>query len=191
MNEVAPGFAPLPKRGRPKKPVEEPKKVLVGRVPLRGEDFAKKTEYSLAEDDEPDRLKIAKALIPEGVDLQWVTDTILGQPQPQRRARFQRRGWQAVHCGDFDGRFDYFMPDGHTGEISVDGLVLHCRPMELTLQARKRDEFRARQQVAIKEQQIHGGDIQGVTLDTRHQTALRTNKVNKTYEQIPVPHDDE
>jgi hypothetical protein len=37
-------------------------------------------------EEAPDKLRIAKELIPEGMDLQWVTDSVFGQPTPQRRA---------------------------------------------------------------------------------------------------------
>lgn len=187
MEEVAPGFLPKRKPGRPPKPEGEKKSLASGRAPLRASDFTSGKVASLEPDEGEDRLKIPRELIPDGVDMQWVTDSIFGQPQPDRRARFQRRGWQSVHTGDFEGRFDYFMPTGYKGEISVEGLVLHCRPMEMTKQARRIDNERARQQVAIKEQQMRGGDVQGVTLDTRHQSALKTNRVSKSYERIPVP----
>lgn len=137
-----------------------------------------------------DRLAIAPELIPENMSLQWVTDSVLGQPQPQRRAQFERRGWTPVHPQDFDGRFDgKFTPVGSTSEINVDGLVLMARPIEFTNQARKRERARAIEQVRIKEQALRGGDLP-VTLDASHPSAVRSNVINRTMERIQIPSDE-
>lgn len=139
------------------------------------------------EDETPDRLRISRDRIPEGMDAQWVTDSILGQPQPQRRALFERKGWTPVHQDDFDGRFDgEFMPTGAQGEIKVDGAVLMMRPLELSLRAKAADLRAAREQVSIKEQTLKGGDL-GTSLDSQHHTALRSNKITKTIERIAIP----
>src|SRR5262245_42749559 len=83
--------------------------------------------YDALPDVDDDRLKVPKDVIPDGMDYLWVTDSILGQPWPQRRARFERRGWRPVPSSRHDGMF---MPKGYVGEINVDGLVLMERPME-------------------------------------------------------------
>lgn len=137
--------------------------------------------------DSQDKLRISRDRIPEGMDAQWVTDSIFGQPQPQRRAIFERTGWTPVHQDDFDGRFDgEFMPAGQSGEIKVDGSVLMMRPLEISTRAKRNDLRAAREQVAIKEQSLRGGDV-GTSLDSTHHTALRSNKINKTVERISVP----
>jgi len=138
--------------------------------------------------DNPDRLHIPRNEIPEGMDLQWVTDSVFGQPQPERRATFEKRGWTPVHQEDFDGRFDgRFMPKGKDGEIKMDGSVLMARPLELSLKAKRADRRAALEQVAVKEQGLISGDIKGVALDTQHTTALRSNKINKSFERISIP----
>lgn len=139
------------------------------------------------DDDEDDRLHISKELIPDGMDYQFVTDSVLGQPFPQRRARFERKGWTPVPAMRHDGMF---MPKGHQGEINVDGLILMERPLELSIRARQRNNQRARDQVHAKEAQLTGGDIPGVSLDTHHKSAVRTNKVNKSYERFTPPDED-
>ena len=80
------------------------------------------------------------------------------------------------------------MPKGTKSgvEISQGGLVLMARPMELSKQSRAHEYSRARQQVRIKEQQITGGDL-NTSLDSRHPSALRFNKIEKSMERIPVP----
>ncbi len=184
---TAPPIPPreMRKGGRPRK------RVLTPRQPVHEElrPLSKQAaDYAMDyDDDDDDRLKIHRNEIPDGMDYQWVTDSILGQPAPQRRARFERKGWQPVPAARHDGRF---MPKGFQGEINVDGLVLMERPMELTIRARQRDHFRATGQVKAKEAQLTGGDVRGVTLDTRHETALRTNKVRKSYERFTPPNED-
>lgn len=139
-----------------------------------------------------DRLHIPKSDIPEGADLMWVVDSVLGQPQPQHRGQFERKGWTPVHQKDFGGLYDgRFMSKGVPGEINVDGLVLMVRPIELTMKSREREKRQAREQVRIKEQALFGGDLPGVTLSPDHPSARASNRINKTVERIAIPQDDE
>lgn len=145
----------------------------------------------IEEEASEDRLAIPKELIPEGMALQWVTDSVLGQPQPQRRAQFEKRGWTPVHPQDFNGRFDgKFTPTGSSAEINVDGLVLMARPIEYTNRARKQEFRKAVEQVRIKEQSLRQGDLP-ITLDPSHPTAVRSNVINRTMERVSIPTDDE
>lgn len=142
--------------------------------------------YNAAEDSE-DKLHIDRELFPEGYDLQWVTDRVYGQPQPQHRAQFERKGWTPVHQEDFDGAFDgKFMAKGKEGEIDVDGLVLMARPLEYSVRAKQSDRRKAQEQVFIKEQALRGGDLP-VSLDSQHPTAIGSNKINRSYERIDIP----
>jgi hypothetical protein len=61
------------------------------------------------------------------------------------------------------------------------------RPKELTARAEKADRRRAQEQVAIKEQALTGGDMPGVSLDARHQSATNTNRIRRSVERIEVP----
>lgn len=179
-------------KGRPRT-----RKTEVGAAPLR-----KPMRWTMAagarwegadinEEVSEDRLSVPKEMIPEGMTLQWVTDSVFGQPMPQRRAQFERRGWTPVHPQDFDGRFDgKFTPLGATNEINVDGLVLMARPAEFTEKARKRDRMKATEQVRIKEQSLRGGDLP-VTLDAGHPSAVRSNMINRTMERVHIPNDSE
>ncbi len=139
--------------------------------------------------DTPDRLHIPRHQIPDGMDFQWVTDSIYGQPQAQQRAEFEKKGWTPVYQEDFDGRFDgKFMPKGKDGEINVDGVVLMARPLELSLKAKQKDRRAALEQVAIKEQALRGGDL-GTSLDTSAPNAVNLNRngIKKTIERIAIP----
>lgn len=119
-----------------------------------------------------------------GQDYLWVTASIYGQPQPQRLSRFQRQGWRPVMAAQFDG---LFMPKGHKGYIEVDGLVLHERSKKISDLARAHEIKKARGQIRAKEAQLLGGQVDGVTLDTQHPSALRSNRINKSYEKIDIP----
>jgi len=144
------------------------------------------------EDQSQDRLSIPPELFPEGFDFQWITDSVLGQAFPRIRADFERKGWTPVHQQDFDGILDgKFMPKGMDGPIEVDGLVLMARPLELSIRAKKMDHQRAREAVLIKQQQLTGGDMPGVSLDSRHPSAVNSNRINRTIEPITIPSDGE
>lgn len=174
-----------PKRGpgRPKKEEAAPPKHKMKAKP-NWEDIDPNIE------DTPDRLRIPQEMWPEGMSLQWVTDSVLGQSMGQHRATFERSGWTPVHQSDFDGRFDgMFMQRGAEGEIKYEGMVLMARPMELTLKARREEQRKAREQVQIKEAAWKTGDLPNVTLDSQHKSALQTNKIGRSYERIDVPKD--
>ncbi len=179
-NEVNPNEAPKRKRGRPKKVKITPD----SREPMR-QAMHEDDEFVYRPDDENDRLKVAKELIPDGQDYLWVTGSIYGQPQPQRLARFQRQGWQPVPASRHDG---LFMPKGHQGYIEVDGLILHERSLKISDMARAFERKRAKGQIRAKEAQLLGGGMD-VTLDSQHPSALRSNRINKSYEKIEIPED--
>lgn len=139
--------------------------------------------------DTPDRLHIDASLIPEGMSLQWVTNSVFGQETPQHRSKFEARGWTPVHQEDFDGQFNgLFGSRDAPGEINVDGLVLMARPIELTQAATKREKIKAMDQVRLKEQGLLSGDV-NTGFDPTHPSAIRSNKINKTLERIEIPED--
>lgn len=176
-------------RGRPRKTQVE-REVMREPVRTKSWDMKAKPNWETIDptiEDSPDRLYVDPSLIPEGMSLQWVVDSIFGQEQSQARGTFERTGWTPVHQSDFGGQFDgRFMPKGKEGEINVDGLVLMARPKAMTDKARRAETKRAYEQVAIKEQALRGGDIP-ITLDSRHPSATNTNKINKSYERIEIP----
>ncbi len=141
-------------------------------------------------EDNPDKLNIPIDMIPEGMDLLWVTNEVLGKPFPEMRSARQQNGWAPVHQSDFNARYDgWFMAKGVEGEITKGGSVLMTRPMKYSIKARQAEKRRALEQVAIKEQSVTGGDMRGITLDTTHDTALRSNRINKSVERIAIPED--
>lgn len=138
-----------------------------------------------------DSLHIPQHMIPEGIDLQWVTDSVLGQPAPQTRMGYEINGWQPVTGQMWSNRFDgMFLKKGHQGEINVGGLVLMERPMELTLEARGEDKKAADFARLAHEAQLRGGHLKEVSLDTQHPTARAKTFVNREVVRgMPVPKD--
>ena len=138
-----------------------------------------------------DRLYIPPAMIPEDIDLQWVTSELLGMPTVQSRQGFEINGWEPVSGQMWNDLFDgMFMPRGHRGEINVGGLVLMWRPIELTLEAREEDRQAAMSAVHRHEQTLLGGAIKGVTLDTSHPSArAKTRLTREVVSGMPIPKD--
>ena len=178
--------APRRGPGRPKK-VEEPPAHT--RHKMKAKPNWEEEDIGGLPDESPDRLGIHPDLVPEGMSLQWVTDSVYGQQMPQHRARFEKRGWTPVHQEDFEGVLDgMFMPKGMEGEIKVDGMVLMARPVEMTRKANLADRRKAQDVIRIKEQALRGGDI-NTSLDSQHPSALNTNRINRTMERVEVPSD--
>jgi hypothetical protein len=173
--------------GRPRKVATKPEP-----TPKKNPEYKMKAKpnwetFTADEVDTPDRLRIDPSLIPEGMSAVWVTDSVYGQGVPQHRAEFEKKGWTPVHQEDFDGQFNgMFMPKGAPGEINVEGMVLMMRPKEITDKAKILERRKANEQVAIKEQAFRSGDMP-ISLDPRHETAVRTNRINKSIERISIP----
>lgn len=126
------------------------------------------------------------------IDLQWVTNTIAGQPATKERQEFAVNCWEPVTPDMFDGYFDgMFMPKGYKGEIIYDACVLMWRPMELTLEARGEERHAAVQARGSQEQQMKTGRLPGVNpdmLNPSHPSARATTRLTGTRERyIPTP----
>lgn len=131
---------------------------------------------------------IPQEWIPDGMDLQWNVDSILGQPSVQDRVEMEQQAWEPVDPSKepfkhLDGKF---MRAGHKGEINVGGLVLMWRPLELTLEARQEELLAARQARYVEEQKMAAGRPDGVNpdmLNPNHGSAPRQTFFRK--ERIP------
>ena len=137
-----------------------------------------------------DELKIAKDQLPEGMTLQWVTESVYGQLMPQHTQRFTNSGWTEVHQEDFDGAYEgWFMAKNEQGPIRKDGLILMAKPTPLVEKSKQRDLRAAREQVAIKEQALHGGDMPGV-MGADHPSARRFNHISREMGRVVTPSED-
>ncbi len=135
-------------------------------------------------EEESDMLFIPPEIVPDGMRYNWKTFSVLGQPQARRFGRYQTTGWEPVPASRHPG---LFTPKDYVGHIEYDGLVLMEKPEELCKITEAREFKKAREQVQTKEQQLRGGHLEGVSLDTKHRSALNTNRINKSFERIDVP----
>jgi hypothetical protein len=160
--------------------------------PSSGEEVAPKKAKAVridparqaAVEEESDMLYVPPEIIPDGMRYNWKTLSVYGQQQSRRFGRFQTTGWEPVPASRHPG---LFTPLGYEGFIEYDGLVLMEKPEHMCLQTEAREFEKARGQVRTKEQQLRGGDIRGVGFDTQHQSALKSNKINKSYERFEPP----
>ncbi len=140
-------------------------------------------------EESPDEFNISRDKFPEGMDLQWWTAEIYGQPMKQRMATAARGGWTQVHDTDFDNWHHrvlgarYGLDDG--GFIVHKGTALHARPQEISDRSKAREIRKARDVIATREQAFKGGDI-GAT-GANHPSALATNKISRSIERIDIP----
>jgi hypothetical protein len=85
--------------------------------------------------------EIVAAHLEEGFTLEWKRVEVLGKTQDSYIAQTARGGWEPVMAERWPGRF---LPEGQTGAIVVDGLMLMERPQVLTDEAIREDKANAR-----------------------------------------------
>ena len=141
-------------------------------------------DRQMALEEESDMLYIPPEIIPDGMRYNWKTFSVLGQQQARRFGRYEATGWSPVPASRHPG---LFTPKGYEGHIEYDGLVLMEKPEEMCRQTEAREFMKARAQVAGKEAQLRGGDIEGVGFDTKHRSARQATRINKSYEPFRVP----
>lgn len=126
---------------------------------------------------------LAKVRQEYGADLQWVTDSVLGQATPQVRMSYEVNAWEPVTPDMFDGIFDgMFMKKGHTGEINFEGLVLMWRPYELTEEAKAEEQAARNNALLAQSNMLKSGQIPGFSagFEPDHPTALARNVVQRS-----------
>lgn len=128
--------------------------------------------------------EVMEKLHADGVDVQWVTDSVLGKAEPAMRQDFEINAWEPVTSKMFGGIFDgMFTRRGHDGEIMYNGLVLMWRPLELTLEARAEEVAARNAQLRAQESMIKGGmAIPGLAsgFEAAHPSALAGNKLTRS-----------
>lgn len=128
-----------------------------------------------------------------GIDLQWVTDSVLGQPSPQNRMAYEINCWEPVTPDMFDGMFDgMYSKRGHKGEINYEGLVLMWRPLELTLEARAEDMQARNNQLSAQANMLKSGQIPGFSpgFEPDHPTAISRNVLTRSVKApMEIPRD--
>lgn len=118
----------------------------------------------------------------DGLALQYIAEECYGKSLDRDVAQYVRNGWTRVEAGDIDGI--------HGDALGYGGLRLYARPVELERKAKEHDKRKAAAVVATKNQGLLSGDLPGVTLDARHPSAVRNNRINRTIEPIAIPRDE-
>lgn len=172
------------RRGRPPKVRVDDSHANVDKSVTKNPNFARWENFEAAEEDHGMGPQyVPPEIIPDGIEYQWVNDTVHGEKQATR-FDYERTGWMPVPA-DRPGHEGRWMASGSKGEIIYKGMVLMERPKYMSDRARAKELRAAREQVFIKEAQLKGGDIKGVSLDTQHPRAIATNRISKSYEPIP------
>lgn len=131
-------------------------------------------------DEGTDEFYIDPSIVPDGWSYEWKTKTVLGAEDPAYQVSLARKGWEPVEAT----RHPELMPSGFKDtEIGRKGMVLMERPLELTEEARRIEQRRARLQVRHKEEQLAaapGGQFE------RNNKDSSLIKVKKSWEKIPV-----
>jgi hypothetical protein len=132
-------------------------------------------------DDSTDEFHIPKSDIPEGWDYQWKRQSLLGKEDPTYEVMLARTGWEAVPLS----RHPHYMPEGYVGTtILRRGMLLMERPLEITLEVRRMENKRARNQVRIREQQLTQAPAGQFERDNEGSSLA---SVKKGYAPIVVP----
>ena len=134
IDRASPQFSPLPSaNGRA---------VAVGRG---GEQLSRRRTIS------SDQFYINPEWVPQDWDWQWNVYEVLGQPQTASRIGMAENGWRPVTADRLPG---LFMPEGYSGPIIRDGLILEERPMALTLEAKREEGMKASKLVSDQMEQL-------------------------------------
>ena len=125
-----------------------------------------------------DIFHIDPSAIPTGLSYEWKRHTVYGKGDLSYDIKMREQGWLPVDAS----RHPELVPDGHTGAIIRDGLILMERPIELTQEALDEDRLLAKAAVDAKKQQL--GQAPKGTM-TRDHPGVRP-VVRTTYESMPI-----
>lgn len=159
------------------------------RNPVRGETPRERAAKRAAQvrehigslDEGNDEFYIDPNIIPDGWSYEWKNKTVLGAEDPAYAVGLARKGWEPVDAS----RHPEMMPAGSKdAHILRKGMILMERPAELTDEAKRIENRRARDQVRVKEDQLISakpGQFE------RNNKDMPLAKVKKGYEAIQIP----
>jgi hypothetical protein len=138
-------------------------------------------EQTSSDDDGADKFYVDPKIIPDGWSYEWKMFTVLGKENPSYQIAMAHKGWEAVPRS----RHPHLMPINYQGEtIEREGMLLMERPLEITQEARARDQRIARAQVRGKEEQLGGAPAGTFERSNKDQSLV---KVKKSFEHVPIP----
>jgi hypothetical protein len=115
----------------------------------------------------------------EGVKLQWFTDTVYGDASYSQVAIAEQNGWERIS-----------VEDGFPGVARVEhgGQVLMARPMAIHKKAEREEKAAAEAAPLRLKQKAGEGDLPGISPEaSRHPSARRSNKINRSFERLEIP----
>jgi hypothetical protein len=121
-----------------------------------------------------DPMAFDKRIIPEGMDYQWKTETIYGEPQRAHQIDLRENHWRAVPAS----RHPELSQDEDT-VIRRGGSILMERPKYLSDEAAMEDILAAREPIEQQEQLMFGTPAGHMTRD--HPSVRRASYVNRQY----------
>ena len=160
------------------------------RAPMRADDPRARAAQRTAEirghigdlDQGTDKFRAPPA--PAGWTYEWKRKTVAGQEDPAYQIGLARMGWEPVatlrHPEEMPGK-------GNHPVIERDGMILMERPAEITAEAKRIADRRAKEQVRGKQEQLSRaptGDSSGGFAADHPQTRA---KIKQSYEPIKIP----
>lgn len=128
-----------------------------------------------------DKFYIDPRTVPDGWTYEWKVKTVLNAENPQHQLELQRRGWTPVPYS----REPHRMPVGWKGQtIEMDGMILMERPQEITDEAIRDRQRRARMQVRAKEEQLSAAPVGQFERANKDSSLV---KVKRAYEPMAIP----
>jgi len=97
-----------------------------------------------------DRFHVPEALMKPGWSYEWKRKTTMGMPDLPYEMSLKMNHWAPVQAEQMPG----LMPDGYSGAIERDGMVLMTRPAYLTDEARQEDRLLAIEQIRAKQEAL-------------------------------------
>jgi|SRR6516225_5417542 hypothetical protein len=123
----------------------------------------------------------------DGYVVEWKAVEVLGQPQ--KEGSWLSNGWEPCLRSDFGGLLKNIGDQGGPDDshVQVGGLTLMIRPKQMHDVAKQHQKREAQDNVdQIQGLLNHGIPVRGGS----HPTALRSNKINRSYERIEIPSDE-
>ena len=110
-----------------------------------------------------------------GLTACWWPETVMGQPVESLLTNDPRKYWEAVQPGELEG-FD---------DVEKGGCRLYVRPISEQQKADEHAQREATARIKEKEAQLLSGELPGVRLDSKHPSAIGSNKIRHHYGPIP------
>lgn len=101
-------------------------------------------------DSEDDKFALPPNLAPDGWEYEWKTQEVMGKRNPGNEVQLARMGWDPVDTT----RHPEMMPQGYTGAITREGMMLMQRPKIVNDRQRQAAYTKAVRQVRGQEEQI-------------------------------------